>query len=320
MVVLGHALWQREWGGDRSILGRPIPLGGVPYTVVGVLAPEFALPEQKVDLYVPLDVGYPLAARERGVHFLRPVLRLRTGVTKAAARADLEAAFRRLARLHPESDKGLEADCVSLLDNVVGDSRRALAILVGAVGLVLAIACANLANLQWTSVSARAPELAIRSALGASRRRIVSQLLTESAILSLFGGGLGLLLAAWGTGALLSRFPDALPRLGNVTSNGRVAIFTLAVSLLTSVAFGIVPAWQAAGGGFASVLAGSRSAALRDSRRGRGSLVVSEIALALVVLAGAGTAPVALWGLQSVPPVSDPRALPAARVDLPESR
>jgi len=113
---------------------------------------------------------------------------------------------------------------------------------------VLLIACANLANLQLTSVSARTPELAIRSALGASRSRIVSQILTESALLSVFGGGLGLMLAVWGIGALLSRFPEALPRLGNVAPNGRVAIFTLAVSLITSVAFGIAPAWRAASG------------------------------------------------------------------------
>src|SRR5262249_35502812 len=154
-----------------------------------------------------------------------------------AARADLASAFAELGRLHPESDKGLTPDLVPLLDSVVGDSRRALAILVGAVGLVLLIACANLANLQMTNVAARTPELSIRAALGASRPRIVGQILVESAVLALIGGGLGFLVSAWGVGALLARFPDALPRFGNVASNGRVAAFTFLASVLTSIVF-----------------------------------------------------------------------------------
>ena len=320
VVVLGHALWRREWNGDRSILGRSILLGGLPYTVVGVLAPEFVLPEQKVDLYVPLKVAYPIAAPERGVHFLRPVFRLKPGITIAAARADLDAAFHRLAGLHPESDKGLKADLVSVLDSVVGDSRRALAILVAAVGLVLLIACANLANLQLTNVSARTPELSIRSALGASRPRIVSQILAESALLSVIGGGLGFLLSTWGVGALCVRFPEALPRLGNVASNGRVAIFTFLVSLLTSVLFGIVPAWQAASGRFSSALGASRAGALRDHGRARGTLVVSEIALALVLLVGAGLLLRALWQLQAVQPGFRTEGTLAAHIDLPDTR
>ena len=320
VAVLGHSLWTREFGGDPSIVGRTMLLGGVPWTVVGVMAPDFALPEQKVDLYVPLWVAYPVAAPERGVHFLRPVFRLKPGVTAAAARADLASAFETLARLHPESDKGLAPDCVPLLDNVVGDSRRALGILVGAVGLVLLIACANLANLQLTNVSRRRPELSIRSALGASRARIVSLILAESALLSVLGGALGLLLSTWGVGALLSRFPDALPRLGNVGANGRVAAFTFAASLLSSVLFGIVPAWQAASGRFSGLMGGSRSAGLRDGGRARGSLVVSEIALALVLLVGAGLLLRALWRLQSVAPGFRTEGVLAARLDLPQSR
>jgi putative ABC transport system permease protein len=324
VVVLGHALWQREWGGDPSIVGRSVRLGGVPWTVVGVLAPEFVLPEQKVDLYVPLWVAYPSAAPERDVHFLRPVFRLKPGVTAATARADLAGVFEQLGRLHPESDKGLKADCVPLLDGVVGDSRRALAILIGAVGLVLLIACANLANLQLTHVGARAPELSIRAALGASRGRIVSQILAESALLAVLGGGAGFLLSSWGVGALLSRFPEALPRLSNVTSNGHVAAFTFAASLLTSAVFGIVPAWQAASGRFSGLVAGSRTGGLRDSfgpaGRMRGILVVSEIALALVLLVGAGLLLRVLWQLRSVPPGFQSDGVLAAHIDLPQSR
>jgi len=320
VVVLGHSLWQRVWGGDRSIVGKSILLGGAKWTVVGVMGADFALPEQKVDLYVPLWVGYPVAAPERGVHFLRPVFRLKPGVTVSAARADLDAAFRELGRRYPESDKGLQADLAGLLDSVVGDGRRSLAILAGAVGLVLLISCANLANLEMTNVLARAPELSIRVALGASRRRILGQILTESAVLALLGGGLGFLLSAWGVEALLSRFPDALPRLSNVGANVRVASFTFAASLAASVLFGIAPAWQASGRQFGTLLGSTRSGGLRDARTARGTLVVTEIALALVLLVGAGLLLRVLWRLQNVAPGFRVEGLVAARIDLPASR
>jgi len=320
VVVLGHSLWQRVWGGDRSIVGKSILLGGAKWTVVGVMGADFALPEQKVDLYVPLWVGYPVAAPERGVHFLRPVFRLKPRVTVSAARADLDAAFRELGRRYPESDKGLQADLAGLLDSVVGDGRRSLAILAGAVGLVLLISCANLANLQMTNVLARAPELSIRVALGASRRRILGQILTESAVLALLGGGLGFLLSAWGVEALLSRFPDALPRLSNVGANVRVASFTFAASLAASVLFGIAPAWQASGRQFGTLLGSTRSGGLRDARTARGTLVVTEIALALVLLVGAGLLLRVLWRLQNVAPGFRVEGLVAARIDLPASR
>jgi putative ABC transport system permease protein len=320
VVVLGDALWRSVWGADRGIVGKSILLGGAQWTVVGVMGPEFALPEQKVDLYVPLWVAYPAAAPERGVHFLRPVFRLKPGTAISAARSDLGAAFRELGRRYPESDKGLQAHLVGLLDSVVGDSRRSLAILAGAVGLVLLIACANLANLQMASVLSRAPELSIRVALGASRRRILGQILAESAALGLLGGGLGFLVSAWGVEALLSRFPEALPRLSNVGANLRVAAFTFAASLATSILFGIVPAWQASGRRFGALLGSTRSSGLRDARTARGTLVVAEIALALVLLVGAGLLLRVLWRLQGVEPGFRVDGLVAARIDLPASR
>ena len=320
VVVLGDAFWRREWAADPSIVGRSIRLWGAPWTVVGVMARGFALPEQKVDLYVPLWVAYPAAAPERGVHFLRPVFRLKPGVATAAARADLGAAFAELGRLHPESDKGLEPALTPLLENVVGDSRRAMSILVAAVGLVLMIACANLANLQMTRVLARSGELSIRAALGASRRRILTQILTECAVLALAGGVVGFLLSAWGVEALLSRFPDALPRLTNVGPNGRVAAFTFAASLATSVLFGIAPAWQASGRHFSRLLASGRTAGLRESGRARSSLVVAEIAIALVLLVGAGLLLRVLWRLEGVAPGFRAQGILAAHIDLPQSR
>jgi putative ABC transport system permease protein len=320
VVVLGNAIWKHEWNGDRTIVGKTILLAGAPWTVVGVMGPEFVLPDRKVDLYTPLRVTYPPGGSDRDVHFLRPLFRLKPGVTREAARADLAAVFAELGRLHPETDKGLDPTLLPLLDDVVGDSRRALAILIGAVGLVLLIACANLANLQLTSISARSGELSIRAALGASRRRIVSQILAESALLAVLGGALGYLLSVWGVAALLSRFPEALPRLGNVAANGRVAAFTFAASLITSIVFGLAPAWQAASGRFAGALASSRSASQRDSGRLRGALVVAEIALALVLLVGAGLLLRALRQLQGIRPGFDAEGVLAAHIDLPESR
>jgi putative ABC transport system permease protein len=193
------------------------------------------------------------------------------------------------------------------------------AVILAAVSLVLLIACANLANLQMTNVSARNSELSIRAALGASRSRIVSQILVESALLSVLGGALGFLLSAWGVGALLSRFPEALPRLGNVGANLRVAGFTFLASLVTSVLFGVAPGWQAASGRFAGLLGRARSGGLRDGRA-RGALVVSEIALAMVLLVGAGLLLRVLWRLQSVPPGFETRGVLAAHIDLPQSR
>jgi putative ABC transport system permease protein len=254
------------------------------------------------------------------VHFARPIFRLKPGVTVAAARADLARVFAELGRLYPESDKGLDPTLLPLLDDVVGDSRRSLAILIGAVGLVLLIACANLANLQMTNVSGRAPELSIRAALGASRGRIVSQILAEAALLAVLGGGLGFLLSAWGVSALLSRFPEALPRLGNVGANPRVAAFTFLASLATSILFGIAPAWHAASGRGSSLLGHSRTGGLRDASRTRGVLVVTEIAVALVLLVGAGLLLRALWQLQGVRPGFRVDGVLAARIDLPESR
>jgi hypothetical protein len=321
VVVLGHSLWQRLWGGDRAIVGKSILLGGAKWTVVGVMGPEFALPEQRSDLYVPLWLGYPAAAPERGVHFLPPRLSdLKPGVTVSAARADLDAAFRELGRRYPrDGTRGSRPVSSASSTSVVGDSRRSLAILAAAVGLVLLIACANLANLQMTNVLApRAGALDPRRA-----RRIAPQdprqILTESAVLALLGGGLGFLLSAWGTEALLSRFPEALPRLSNVGSNLRVAAFTFAASLLTSVVFASSPRGRLR----APLRLAARLdalAGLRDSRSARGTLVVAEIALALVLLVGAGSCCACSGGSRASSRAFRVDGLVAARIDLPASR
>ena len=320
VVALSYGLWQRQWAGDPGIVGRAITLGGLPYTVVGVLAPEFRLPEAEVDAYVPVWVAYPVAAAARGAHFLRTALLLAPGVSPTGARAELATVMARLARENPEEDRYLTPDLVPLLDRIVGQSRRPLWILAAAVGMVLLIACANLANLLLARASARRGELAIRTALGAPRSRLVRQMLTESVALALAGGACGMALAVWGTDLLLSALPEALPRLEGVGVNGRMVLFTLAISVLTGIAFGLAPAWRASSFGFADALSGARGHAGAASGRLRSAFVVAEIALAMVLLVGAGLLLNALWRLQSVRPGFDPQGVVALRLDLPESR
>ena len=226
----------------------------------------------------------------------------------------------RLAVVHPDEDKGLTPDFLPLLDEIVGESRRPLWILAGAVGMVLLIACANLANLLLARAASRKTELAIRTALGAPRTRLVRQMLTESLVLAVAGGACGMLIAVWGTQLLLARMPSALPRLETVTVDGTVAAFTLVVSVLTGLLFGIAPAWRASGVRFAPDLSGARGHSGIGRSRLRDAFVVAEIAIAMVLLVGAGLLLNALWRLQSVRPGFEPNGLVALRLDLPESR
>jgi putative ABC transport system permease protein len=320
VVALSYGLWQRQWAGDPAVLGRAILLGGEPYTVVGVLAPEFRLPGWDVDAYVPVRVAYPVAAAARGAHFLRTAFRLAPGVSPTAARAELSTVMARMAEAHPAESKNISAELLPMLDRIVGESRRPLWILAGAVAMVLLIACANLANLLLARASGRRAELSIRTALGAPRARLVRQILTESLVLGVAGGAGGLALAIWGTNILLATLPDALPRLEQVSIDARVVLFTLAVSVLTGLAFGLAPAWKASSQSFAAGLAGPRGHGGSSTGRLRNVFVVAEVALAAVLLVGAGLLVNALWRLSAVRPGFDPRGAIAVRLDLPESR
>ena len=263
-AVLDHGFWQRAFGGDPGVLGRTVSVGGDPYSIIGVLAPGARLPDV-ADVYAPLayDETFSAAtATARRSEYLDVIARAREGVTSAQIDDDLRRLGAQLQTEFPETNGRLTFTTTSLRTMIVGDVQKPLWMLLGAVGLVLLIACANVANLLLARASARHGELAVRAAMGAGRARLLRQLLTEAIVLSVAGGVAGLLIAYWATGALIAAKPADIPRLDEIRVNGTVLLFTLAMSVLTGVAFGLLPAVQATGGRLArSLREGGRSAA-----------------------------------------------------------
>jgi len=288
-AILGHGLWQSRFGGDTDVLGRTITLNEQSYTVVGILPARFQYPEP-FQLWIPLalgETGAALASYGEGMILLKAIARLKPGVTLSQAQAELRTMAQR--EQPPRPDEAQVVSLVTLHEQVVGDVRGALLVLLGTVALVLLIACANVANLQLARAAARQREVAVRAALGAARWRIVRGLLTESVLLALAGGGLGLLLAFWGVRALGQWSGASLPSMHGIGIDTWVLAFTLGVSVITGLAFGLAPAVQA--------WRTDVNAALKEEGRGdtgghrnrlRHLLVVSEVALALVLFIGAG--------------------------------
>jgi putative ABC transport system permease protein len=302
VVLLSYGLWQRRFGGDGSIVGRSVTLNGRGYTVVGVMPRGFAFPT-RAELWVPLGQLYQPSWANRDNHLgLFGVARLKTGVTLEQARADLDTVAANLEREYPNTNRDERASVTPLQEIYVRDIRLALWTMAGAVGFLLLIACANVANLLLARASSRRREMAVRAALGASRWRLARQLLVESVLLSAAGGGLGLLLAQWGVAAILAVRPDYVPRASEIGVDGRVLLFTAAVSLFTGVVFGLVPALQAS--------RPDLNEAFKEGGRGtgwgrgrlRGGLVVVEVALTLVLLVGAGLLLRSFQRLQRVDP------------------
>ncbi len=320
VVVLSHSVWQQYFGSDPQVIGRTISLDGVTRTVVGVMPAGFDYPREST-LWTPLE--YDAAFRDnanRGAHYLGVVARLKPGVTVERADAEMHALGDRLAAQYPELARST-ATAASMREELVGSIRPALLVLLGAVGLVLLIACANVANLLLARAAARESELAVRAALGAGRGRLVRQLLTESVILALVGGGVGLLLAFWGTDALTALQPRSLRQLGEVRVDATVIAFTAGVALLTGLLFGLVPALQVTRADLAgSIREGSRgSLSGRAGTRLRGGLVVAEMALAVMLLAGAGLLIRSFVGLMSVDPGFQPQGVLSVELSLPGS-
>ncbi len=319
VVILNHSLWQRRFNADPQIIGKKITLSNVPYEVIGVLPPSFWFPNQELALWYPLDFTTQ-GMRTRTSHFLNVFARLKPGVTLEQARAEMERVGAQLQQEYPEENQYHSAYVIPLREQLVGDVRRALYILLTAVGLVLLIACANVANLLLARAATRQREVAIRTALGASRARLVRQFLTESLLLALLGGGLGTLLALWGVALLTWAMPkDSIPRLTEAGLDGRVLGYTLAISLLTGVLFGLVPALQASKPNLNKTLKeGGRSGELRQ--RVRGMLVIAEIALALVLLVGAGLMMRSFSKLTDVSPGFEAKNVLTVPLALPDAR
>jgi predicted permease len=291
VAVLDHGFWLRMFGGDTGVLGRSISVSGKSCTIVGVLAPGARLTAE-ADLYVPLqyDEAFSSAtATARRAEYLAVIGRARPDTVAGHIDADLRRIGTLLQRAFPETNRDLTFNAIGLRQLVVGDVQTPLLVLMGAVGFVLLVACANVANLLLARSAARHAELAVRAALGAGRGRLLRQLLTESAVLGLAGGAIGLVVAYWGTRMLVAARPADIPRLDQIDVTAPVVFFTLGTSLATSVVFGVVPALLATGGRLTRALQeGGRSGTGGAGHRVRAALVVVEMALAVVLLTGAG--------------------------------
>jgi putative ABC transport system permease protein len=324
VVVISQSLWQRSFGSDPSIIGKEIKMAGRGVTVVGVMPSSFRFPIQgeKPDYWQPISSSpsYMASKDIRGNRSLRVVARLKPGVTQAQAQSELASIARRLEGQYPDSNTGLTFNLTPLHEDIVGSVRPALLIILGAVGFVLLIACANVANLLLARAAARHKEIAIRTALGAGRGRIVRQLLTESVLLAVVGGGLGLLLAMWGVDLLVAASPADLPRIREIGLDTNVLSFTAAVSILTGILFGLFPALQASRLDLNESLKEGGRGSTESLRRNRvrSLLVVSEVALSLVLLIGAGLLIRSFVSLMNTSPGFAAKSI--LTVDVPLSR
>jgi len=324
VIVIGYNLWQRRFGGDPNIIGRKVILNNRPNEIVGVLGPDSGWFVQKnsqishpPELWVPWQVDDD--SLQRHGRFARSVARLKPGVTFEQAQNEMNIIAARLERQYPDFNAKWGATVVPVRTQFTGEIRKPLLILLGAVGFVLLIACANVANLLLARASSRKREIALRAGLGASRWRIARQLLTESVLLSTFGGALGLLLAVWGTRALLALSPPELIDVRSTTVNYPVLGFTIGLTVLTGILFGLVPALEASRFDLSEPLkeSGNRVIGGTRARRMRSAFVVAQVAMALVLLVGAGLLMRSLNRLESVDAGFDPRNLLTMRVNLP---
>jgi putative ABC transport system permease protein len=321
VALLSYGLWQRRFGGDPNVVDQQLTLNGRSYTVIGIMPPDYAFPS-RAELWTPVgqsarDPGWENRGNHPGLYGMA---RLKPGVTVEQARAGMESVAVNLEKQYPGPNTGNRVTVTPALENVVRDVKPALYILLGVVGFVLLIACANVANLLLAHATTRQKEMAIRTAMGASRWRIVRQLLTESVLLSFVGGGLGLLLASWGVKLIVAISPNSIPRSREITVDNRVLVFTIAVAVLTGIFFGLVPALQAS--------RPDLNETLKDAGRGstgrrhvlRNALVVAEVALTMVPLMSAGLMIRSFYRLQQVDPGFNGDNLLTFNIALPQKK
>jgi putative ABC transport system permease protein len=316
VLVLSHGLWVRRFGADPSVIGRSLNLSGRPVTIVGVMPEGFYFPSRTAEFWRPIAINP--ANAPRGAHFIGVIARLKPGVDIDRAGAEMKGIAEQLALQYPDNSAKESAEVVSLLDQMVGTIRPALVTLLFAVGVVVLIVCANIANLLLVRASIREREVAIRTALGAGRARLIMQMLAESLVLALTGGGLGLLLAYLAIPAIKTLGANSIPRVADVSIDGLVLAFTLAASLVTGVIFGMVPAWLASRAGAGPALKeGGRSSVGAGGQWTRSALLVGEVALSLVLLVGAALLLRSFSKLTNVDPGFDPEGVLAFQISLP---
>jgi predicted permease len=323
VALISAAFWSRKFGSAPDAIGKTINLNGAGYVIVGVVPGDFRYESgnfHQSDVYIPIGQWNDSTFRDRRVGMgTDAVGRLKPGVTLAQAQEDMNSISQRLAELYPDADKGHSVTLLPLKQDVVGDIRPSLLVLLAAVGFVLLIACVNVANLLLVRSTGRSHEFAIRVALGASRGRVMAQLLTESILLGCAGGAIGLALAAWGMKAAIAVLPQALPRAGEIHIDPRVLLFTVAVSLFAGVLFGLAPAVKAARENIHETLKESGRAVTGARHRMQSIFVISEMALALVLLVGAGLMTRSLAKLWSLDPGFDPHNVLTFDVSYPST-
>ena len=316
VVILSSGLWKRRFGSDPNIIGQSITLSTISFTVIGIMPSTFQFPNRDTELWTPIAFT-ARQAQQYGSHYLSIIGRLKQDVTPQQADVELKSIAARLAEEHPGTNAGWSLNIFPMQEYEVRDVKSGLIFLLGAVALVLLIACANVANLLLARSTARQKEMAIRSALGASRWRVVRQLLTESVLLALVGGVVGLLLAYWGMESLLALAPEDLPRIKDVALDGRVLGFTLVVTLMTGVIFGLAPALQASSPNLNETLKEAGRGTTSGRHRVRNSLVILEVALALMLLICSGLMIRSFILLQRVNPGFNPNNALALNIGLP---
>jgi putative ABC transport system permease protein len=330
VVIISDQLWKQQFGGDLTIIGRTVTLDHSGFTVVGVMPPNFRFPLQKDPQAIWTTLSptqettdnLPGMLQTRGAHFLTCIARLRPGVTLAQAQAAMDVIASSLSKQYPDSNKYMGVHLSSVQERLTHAIRPALLVMTIAVGLVLLIACVNVANLLLARATTRGREIAIRTAMGAGRIRVVRQLLTESLLLAITAGVLGTALAIWCSDILVRLSPENLPRVAEIRMDGWALAFTASLSLLTGILFGLAPALQSTHSNIVEALKeGSLSTTAGRSRHGlRSSLVIVEMALALILLVSAGLLIRSLLRLQGVNPGFDPHNVMTASLDIPDAK